>query len=525
MDMYEQRLDQLSVAVQTIFEKTAHLDKPTLASVATPVQALMAQALGVNLPVSYLPGSKNVRVDALTRQHGPDLESEVKPVPIIPHDRILATLRTSITSSLGQEILVTQAEGPSEKPLGKCFVAEPFRTRLLETWLSYHQASLPATPPGHGRSKVSWKKPQITSSALKPMNSSFCLIGAYLGHVEKYHHLGVGGSDCKLISDPEPWISDYITHKHIKLNRSSSVEIVPEGSQIVVQVGREEKIICGLTKYTTCSEIIQAITEDHAAKTGCNSFLLGHHREYCIVEKWGDFERILLPCTKILKLCKAWGTDQINVNFELVKVDAHLHLPLWICDETKITNSLERNYEFNLGPKIQTLPLDKRKRIIRKAFRKLEKMKKGIDFQDKNNLESCINTVVSQDHTIKQQIQRIEELDREIEFKEACLLLEKMDSIRENYDQNPYLKSSDPYTKNSKNKTENIFPEHKKIQNELIHLEEQLNHLQALIRNLSDEIEEEISSTCMEIDKERDYSDGDENKLEECDVKHCKATA
>ncbi|KAM4771173.1 thiamine transporter 2-like [Rhinophrynus dorsalis] len=76
----------------------------------------------------------NVRADALSRQYGPDLDSEIAPVPIIPADCILATLRTSITSLMGEEILASQASAPPEKSMGKCFVAEPFRARLMETY-------------------------------------------------------------------------------------------------------------------------------------------------------------------------------------------------------------------------------------------------------------------------------------------------------------------------------------------------------------------------------------------------------
>ncbi|KAM4703048.1 uncharacterized protein WCC33_011620 [Rhinophrynus dorsalis] len=93
--------------------------------------------------VSYLPGSKDVRADALSRQHGLELESDVQPVPIIPQDRILATLRISITSSLGQEILATQAESPPEKSWGLPYIPPDSAPCKFEPTIKFNQLFIP----------------------------------------------------------------------------------------------------------------------------------------------------------------------------------------------------------------------------------------------------------------------------------------------------------------------------------------------------------------------------------------------
>uniref|UniRef100_A0A8B9FBR0 Ras-associating domain-containing protein n=1 Tax=Amazona collaria TaxID=241587 RepID=A0A8B9FBR0_9PSIT len=92
--------------------------------------------------------------------------------------------------------------------------------------------------------------------------------------------------------------------------------------EIVVWVCQEEKIVCGLTKRTTCAEVIQV--------------LFGKPSDYCIVEKWRGSERVLPPLTKILRLWKAWGEEQSNLHFVLVKSDAFLSFPLWKTAEAKI---------------------------------------------------------------------------------------------------------------------------------------------------------------------------------------------
>ncbi|KAM4795698.1 acetylserotonin O-methyltransferase-like [Rhinophrynus dorsalis] len=100
--------------------------------------------------VSYLPGSKNIHADALSHQYCPDSKEDSPPSPIIPADRILATIRTSINSPLGEEILAAQASAPAEKPSGRCLVQARLRIKLLET---YHTSKTA----GHtGRNQLIW---------------------------------------------------------------------------------------------------------------------------------------------------------------------------------------------------------------------------------------------------------------------------------------------------------------------------------------------------------------------------------
>uniref|UniRef100_A0A8C0GBU8 Ras-associating domain-containing protein n=1 Tax=Chelonoidis abingdonii TaxID=106734 RepID=A0A8C0GBU8_CHEAB len=94
--------------------------------------------------------------------------------------------------------------------------------------------------------------------------------------------------------------------------------------EIVVWICQEEKIVCGLTKHTTCADVIHALLEDHQP------------RDYCIIEKWRGSERVLPPLTKMLRLWKAWGEEQPNLHFVLVKSDAFLSFPLWRTAEAKI---------------------------------------------------------------------------------------------------------------------------------------------------------------------------------------------
>ncbi|XP_041444574.1 ras association domain-containing protein 9 isoform X2 [Xenopus laevis] len=296
-----------------------------------------------------------------------------------------------------------------------------------------------------------------------------------------------------------------------------------EESQIVVWAGQEEKIVLGLTKHTTCADIVQALLEDHDMKVGSNTFLLSQPSEYFIVEKWRGFERVLPPPTKILKLWRAWGKEQSNLNFVLVKSDAFLHIPMWKSAEAKITHNIDRKHlQYSSAYHIKALPLDKRKRIIRKAFRKLTNLKKDIDFQDRNNLETLLHVIMSQEHTIKQQIQRIEELNNDIESKEANLHLARVENIGKDYVQNLYLKPISERTETSKKHTKKYFVEEKRRQEEMFHLEEKLSHLKILINSISTEIEAEITSIYLMQSEDQESFDNREEKAKEHDLTNVK---
>lgn len=79
-----------------------------------------------------------------------------------------------------------------------------------------------------------------------------------------------------------------------------------EESKISVFVCREEKLVFGLSKRTTCADVVKVLLEDKNSQHGTAS-LSGCSQSYCIVEKWRGFERILPNKTKILRLWVAWG--------------------------------------------------------------------------------------------------------------------------------------------------------------------------------------------------------------------------
>nr|CAB3262090.1 uncharacterized protein LOC100177998 [Phallusia mammillata] len=101
---------------------------------------------------------------------------------------------------------------------------------------------------------------------------------------------------------------------------------------ITVRMGREEKEISGLTRRTTCSDVLQALLKDkkidnnNEAGTNnddlasCDSKSLKEiAQSYVIVETWRGCEKPLPPRTRILAVWQAWGKEQCHVKFSLKK--------------------------------------------------------------------------------------------------------------------------------------------------------------------------------------------------------------
>lgn len=278
-------------------------------------------------------------------------------------------------------------------------------------------------------------------------------------------------------------------------------------------VCREEKLVLGLSKRTTCADVVKVLLEDqnsqHGLSTGCS-------QSYCVVEKWRGFERILPNKTKILRLWVAWGEEQRNVKFVLVKSEASLanhgarsaearvvlskHSPC-------ITKGMSRYPMGGISP-------EKQRRIVRKAFRKLEKInnKKRAqaahrDASSAEKMETLAHLVISQDHTIRQQIQRITELDSEIERCEAKVHLDRIKRHGINYVQDTYLvdaaaaPSREGDTRCSA-ETLAKFEEYVRLCDEVVELQEELWEQEALMDIIALQVQEELNRRWMQRRKE-----------------------
>uniref|UniRef100_A0A3Q3F935 Ras association domain family member 10 n=1 Tax=Kryptolebias marmoratus TaxID=37003 RepID=A0A3Q3F935_KRYMA len=322
----------------------------------------------------------------------------------------------------------------------------------------------------------------------------------------------------------------------------------PEEGKVSVWVCREEKLVSGLTRRTTCADVVKVLLEDQNLQQGDSAAMLsGSPQSYCVVEKWRGFERILPNKTKILRLWSAWGDEQENVRFVLVKNEASLPNNGPRSAEARVVQSRESGGPAGLlkGPARSCwsaaapaphLSQDKQRRIVRKAFRKLDKMnrkKEQVVPKDKGSvekMETLVHLVISQDHTIRQQIQRIKELDREIERYEAKVHFDRIQRHGVNYVQDTYMVDSSvaPPAPDCKRKAERQdarcaeealaqFEEYARRCEEVVRLQEELTEREALVESIAGEIQEELNRRWMK--RRREDSGADAVLLEEERVK------
>ncbi|KAK2918229.1 ras association domain-containing protein 10 [Channa argus] len=301
--------------------------------------------------------------------------------------------------------------------------------------------------------------------------------------------------------------------------------------KISVWVCREEKLVSGLTKRTTCADVVKVLLDDQNLRQGASAAMLsGAPQSYCVVEKWRGFERILPNKTKILRLWSAWGDEQENVRFVLVKNEASLPNNGPRSAEARVVQSRESGGPggmlkgtartcWTAAAAAANLSQEKQRRIVRKAFRKLDKMNKKKEqavSKDKSSvekMETLVHLVISQDHTIRQQIQRIKELDREIERYEAKVHFDRIKRHGVNYVQDTYMvdtSSEASAPSDCKHKADARctaealaqFEEYARRCEEVVRLQEELTEREALVESITGEIQEELNRRWMKRRRE-----------------------
>ncbi|XP_058500319.1 ras association domain-containing protein 10 [Solea solea] len=309
----------------------------------------------------------------------------------------------------------------------------------------------------------------------------------------------------------------------------------PEEGKISVWVCREEKLVSGLTKRTTCADVVKVLLEDQNLRQGSSAAMLsGAPQSYCVVEKWRGFERILPNKTKVLRLWSAWGDEQENVRFVLVKNEASLPNNGPRSAEARVVQSRESGGPgaglkgtarscWTAAAAAANLSQERQRRIVRKAFRKLDKMNKKKEqtvCKDKGSvekMETLVHLVISQDHTLRQQIHRIKELDREIERFEAKVHFDRIKRHGVNYVQDTYLVDSSadalaaPTDCMRKAERQDArctaealaqFEEYARRCEEVVRLQEELTEREALMESITGEIQEELNRRWMKRRRE-----------------------
>nr|XP_010590613.1 ras association domain-containing protein 10 [Loxodonta africana] len=218
----------------------------------------------------------------------------------------------------------------------------------------------------------------------------------------------------------------------------------PSERKISVWICQEEKLVSGLSRRTTCSDVVRVLLED-----GCR-----RRRRQRRCRRRGAAGDSPGPG----ELPEPTDEDEERGFF----ANAELSHP-----KARVVLSRERPCLARGAPARPSLAMtqEKQRRVVRKAFRKLAKLNRRRQQQPSSpcsstssstasscsssprahesasmeRMETLVHLVLSQDHTIRQQVQRLRELDREIDRYEAKVHLDRMRRHGVNYVQDTYL--------------------------------------------------------------------------------------
>ncbi|KAJ8395727.1 hypothetical protein AAFF_G00029640 [Aldrovandia affinis] len=282
-------------------------------------------------------------------------------------------------------------------------------------------------------------------------------------------------------------------------NRSDNKDkALTVGEEIQVWVCQEEKVVCGVSKHTTCVDMVQALLDDHKAAPEDKRTLQGEPKDYCLLERWKGFERALPPLTRILRLWNAWGDERPFVQFVLVKASESVTPFGKRSSKPKGTISKSKRWEQGPSQYVKSLPVDRQKRMVRKAFRKLEKIHKektSTQDGDEEGISGMVQLIITQDHTIRQQIHRMRELDLQIEQIEWEL---SIGLEQDEQDDCPHLSSECT----GGQLTDSQLQEYLYSSDGVDQLETQLRKHRDIIEKLSANIDLEIKCACATGSKE-----------------------
>lgn len=202
------------------------------------------------------------------------------------------------------------------------------------------------------------------------------------------------------------------------------------GTDIPIWIGGLQKWITGVTKHTTCEEIIKAVLasndERHPKSKPRDS------KNYTIFERWHKMERPLDSRSRLLKAWNTWGVEQSNVRFLLKKSHHTQTTP----KDVKAHRRKVRECKPSTGSR------SSRTFHPRKLRSESEDDYLVDDEEFPATAEELKNLITAQEDAINSQMRCLQEKDNEIELIENQIHLQRMHQIGVNYVQDTYLAES-----------------------------------------------------------------------------------
>lgn len=252
--------------------------------------------------------------------------------------------------------------------------------------------------------------------------------------------------------------------------------------EIPVWVKGTQKWVTGLTKRTTCDDVIYALLYQDGIQ----------HRtsEYAIFEKWREVERPLQGRTKIVKVWRTWGAEQSNVHLSMRRID-----------------ELEYSGDFSLT-----------RRKKRSRHRTRDRERHSHDHHRHHNychntserlrsMESLVKLVISQERKLKDFKEQIDDMNKLIDKYESKVHISRLKQNGEDYVQDAYLES---YSEDSMDDVfASVDPEtlekYLELCDKVIAIEDQIVNEHLKIDDLSSQIQQSyLDCNSEDINQEQD---------------------
>ncbi|XP_064482553.1 ras association domain-containing protein 10-like [Ornithodoros turicata] len=277
-------------------------------------------------------------------------------------------------------------------------------------------------------------------------------------------------------------------------------------AEIPVWVGGVQKWVTGITKRTTCEDIVRAVlASSRSSRHKSSESSSRDPRNYALVERWPRGERPLDNQSRILKHWKSCGEEQSKVRFTLRKVSStssssSSSSPTATSLESKTsdprTSSKSRYYRHHRRKHSWTSSSSSSSPSRFKAIHPKKLLPTGRHAGDANDREirDLIKTVICQGEKLDRQTGLLSKKDDEIEYYETLIHAMRVEEMGVNYLLDTYLEGSEEGCR-----TTAEAPKRESVQQTVQHYEKVLDICRKIvieeekIRDLSTQLRESVS--------------------------------
>ena len=267
----------------------------------------------------------------------------------------------------------------------------------------------------------------------------------------------------------------------------------PEVVELPVWLGGCEKWVTGLTKRTTCDDVLYALLHHEGNPNDCVDV-----SSFAIFERWREVERPLRGRTKILKVWRAWGEEGSTVRFSVRKLETPLDTSSEVAKTKRTRKNLSgRDRDRRSRDKVRSRSnTGTNPQQTSSSYSKQNGCLEDKDDRYKARaFHELVQLVIEQEKTIQEQLTRVRDTDRHIENYETKMHELRMRENGQNYVQEAYLREKSDESSGG----EELFPAIKAndleaymhICENILQLEERITGEQDRVLDLSVQIQEE----------------------------------